>query len=174
MESNDEPIIKKATSSDLLGIMYLLRQSIPEMNMRGNVHWNMHYPNHDIITRDIENDWLFIVKVKSYLIGMFVLNSEQVEEYNDIKWSADNEKSLVIHRMVIHPKWKGKNIESQMLDFIEHYTSEKGYEALRLDLFGGNVEELDFFTSNSFKEKGEFLMSYQKFPFKCFEKTVKK
>lgn len=163
-----------AKASDLFGIMYLLRQCILDMNIRGNMHWNMHYPNYDIVSKDIEKESLFIIKSKKYLIGMFVLNNEQVEAYDSVNWNTGADKSLVIHRMVVHPKWKGQDIESDMLSFIEDYTTEKGYDAIRLDLFGSNVEEVDFFKSNAFEEKGEILMDYQKVPFKCFEKTVKK
>ena len=166
--------IRTAKSSDLLGIMYLLRQCILDMNIRGNMHWNMHYPNYDIVSKDIEKESLFIIKSKGFLIGMFVLNNEQVEAYHSVDWKAGANKSLVIHRMAIHPKWKGQDIESKMLSFIEEYTSENGYDAIRLDLFGGKEEEVNFFKSNAFEEKGEFLMEYQKVPFKCFEKSVKK
>ena len=166
--------IRVAKPSDLLGVMYLLRQSIKDMNMRGIVHWNMHYPTYEIISEDVEKESLFIIKESGYIVGMFVLNNELVDAYDSVNWNAENERSLVVHRMVVHPKWKDKNIEPEMLDFIEKYTSENNYDAIRLDLFGSNMEEMDFFKSNAFEEKGEFLMEYQKVPFKCFEKSIKK
>lgn len=144
------------------------------MNHRGLVHWNMHYPNHQIIENDIKRKSLFIVKQKGHLVGMFVLNKEQVDEYSSIEWGNDHNNPLIVHRMVIHPKWKNMAVEAKMLEFIENYTSEHGFDAVRLDVFGKSTDELDFLKSNEFEEKGEFLMEFQKFPFKCFEKTVKK
>lgn len=167
-------IIREAKPSDLLGIMYLLRQTVLEMNKRGYVHWNMAYPDYDVLSRDIEKNSLFVIKEKGYLVGVFVLNNEQVEEYKNVTWANDLTKSIIIHRMMVHPGWKGKNIEAEMLIFIEKYSKEKGYEAIRLDLAGSNLDEMNFFKANAFEEKGEFMMNYQKVPFKCFEKSIKK
>ncbi|MDC0584344.1 GNAT family N-acetyltransferase [Bacteroidales bacterium] len=168
----EEYKVRHASKADLLGIMWLIRQVVFEMNKNGMYHWNLYYPNEDIIKSDIEKGCLYLIKNHGVCVGIMTLNQDQVAEYDEIKWSVKSEDSLVIHRMGVHPEHLDEGIGKALLDFAEKITLEKDLKSIRLDSFTGNAQSMNLCSTNGYAPKGELFFEFQKTGYTCFEKTI--
>ena len=162
----------KAEIDHVLDVVFLLREVVRDMNSRGFYHWNTGYPNPDIIEKDIKIGNLFMVLDNYACIGMIVMNDEMSPEFNNIKWNTNAGKVLYIHRLAVHPLWRGKGVTEKMLGFAEKYGKENGYTSLRLDVYDLNDHRINILKNRKFNEAGQILLNYQKIPFTCYEKGI--
>jgi ribosomal protein S18 acetylase RimI-like enzyme len=142
------------------------------MNQNGMYHWNLHYPNEHIIQNDIDNNTLFLVRIKGICVGLMALDQHSTEEYEEISWGAPANKALTIHRLAVHPDHQNEGIGKQLIEFAESYAKEKGMESIRLDAFNGNQNAVQFYSGLGYDNRGEVFFNYQKTPFTCFEKKL--
>ena len=161
--------IIKASPSDLVEVLYLLRVCVLEMNSKGWFHWDLHNP---LVKQDLENDRVFVYIENDITIGTITLNCDEMPEYNSISWSNTSGKSLVACRLLVHPCWRKKGIAKELLAFAEKYARENGFNSLRVDVFSENNEALGLCNQLNYKQQGEIQHQYQKLPYYCFEKTV--
>ena len=164
--------ILQAKQSDLIEILFLIKECVRDMNSRGMKHWNSSYPGVEEISADLDNGFIYLVKGKGVCMGMVTLNESEPDEYKGIKWSGDNSKILYMKRMAVHPVWKDKGVAEMLVTFAEKYAKDKKYNYLRLDTLSSNQSEANLYTHSSYDEVGEFYSTFQKTPFKCYEKKI--
>jgi len=66
--------IKLASDSDFSGIMDLIKQVISAMAQNGIFQWNEAYPNSDVVSKDIKERELFVLKIGEFVDGIVTLN----------------------------------------------------------------------------------------------------
>jgi len=165
--------IIKAGKDNLIDIVFLFRETVRDMNKNGFYHWNTGYPNPEIIKTDIEEGSLFMVMENFACIGVIVMNEQSSPEFNTVEWKGNGTKVLYIHRLAVHPVWKGKGITEKMLGFAEKYGRENNFSSIRLDVFDTNDHRIGIVKNRKFEEMGKIHLSYQKTPFTCYEKEIK-
>ena len=111
--------ILQAKPDDLIEILFLIRQCVKDMNLKGMKHWNSSYPGTEDISKDLSNEAIYLVKDKGICLGMVTINEVQPDDYKDIKWSDNNSKVLYMKRMAVHPYWQGKGIGKMLVEFTE-------------------------------------------------------
>jgi ribosomal protein S18 acetylase RimI-like enzyme len=161
--------IIKASPSDLVEVLYLLRVCVLEMNSKGLVYCDL---QNILAKNDIENNTVFLYKQNEVCLGMIVLDTDQDPEYKSVEWMAASHKPLVAHRLMVHPNWRNQGIAKQILTFAEHYAQENGFTSLRLDVYSENQEAVALYNNLNYKQLGEITYHYQKVPFYCFEKII--
>ena len=164
--------ITQAKDTDFIEILYLLRVCILDMNQNGFKHWNSVYPGPDIIQKDLTKSSIYLVKDKGVCKGMVTLDSEEPEEYKDIKWTSSAKKPLFLHRLAVHPIWQGQGIARKLMTFAEEFARKNGFDALRIDVFSDCMHARNLCRKNSFKEAGNFLSFFQQQPFICYDKKI--
>ncbi len=164
--------IYKAKPSDLVEILYLLRECVRDMNQKGMKHWNSSYPGIEDIGHDLNKESIFLVKEKGICMGMVTLNESEPEEYRGINWSSNDSKVLYMKRMAVHPNWQEKGVAEMLVRFAENYARENKYNYIRLDTLSSNQSEAKLYANSKYDEVGEFHSTFQKIPFKCYEKKI--
>lgn len=164
--------VTRADCRDLIDIIYLVREIVKDMNSRGLYHWNTDYPNYELVTRDIRDKSLFIIKNLGICIGMVTLTEKKNPEYNEVNWKGKEDKVLYINRLAVHPVWRDKKIARVLMEFAESHARENGYTTIRLDAHSSEADEIAIFNEINFSETGEIFYPFQKIPFKCYEKTI--
>jgi ribosomal protein S18 acetylase RimI-like enzyme len=164
--------ILQAKQSDLIEILFLVKECVKDMNSKGMKHWNSSYPGVEEIGLDLDKGFIYLVKNKGVCVGMVTLNESEPDEYKGIKWSGNNLKILYMKRMAVHPVWQDKGIAEMLVKFAEKYAGEKKYSYIRLDTLSSNQAEANLYTNGSYDEVGEFYSTFQKTPFKCYEKKI--
>ena len=164
--------IEQAKPIELIDVYYLFKECAKDMNLDGIFHWNQYYPGMNLIDQQIQNKNLYIVKYNGICIGCMVLNEKSIAEYNDISWTDKSAKSLNIQWLAIHPLWKGKGIDKELIEFADNYAKESGFGVTRLDVYASNESGLSMCNSQGYNERGEIFYPHQRTPFKCFEKIL--
>jgi ribosomal protein S18 acetylase RimI-like enzyme len=164
--------ILQAKKSDLIEILYLIRECVRDMNSKGMKHWNSSYPGIEDISADLEGGFIYLVKNKGICMGMVTINESEPDEYKGIGWSGDSSKILYMKRMAVHPVWQDKGVAEMLVGFTEKYARDKKYNYIRLDTLSSNQLEANLYTSGRYDEVGEFYSTFQKTPFKCYEKKI--
>ena len=164
--------IHQAKPSDLIEILYLLKECVRDMNAKGMKHWNSSYPGVEDIGNDLSKESIFLVKDKGVCMGMVTLNESEPEDYKCVKWDSNNTKILYMKRMAVHPIWQEKGIAEMLVKFAEKYAKENKYNYIRLDTLSSNQSEAKLYISSKYDEVGQFHSIFQRTPFKCYEKKI--
>tara|TARA_Y100001968_G_C18887502_1_gene494590 strand:+ start:48 stop:347 length:300 start_codon:yes stop_codon:yes gene_type:complete len=79
-----------------------------DLENNGIYQWTDNYPTISIIENDLRKNVLYTLKSNQKIIGAINISEEQEAKYESIKWEFNNSKVLVIHRLVIDPKYQKK------------------------------------------------------------------
>lgn len=159
--------IVKASSADLMDVLYLLRVCVHEMNGKGWFHWDL---QNQLLKSDIEKGTTFLYKQNEACVGALTINNEEIAEYKEILWPSTSHNPLFIHRLMVHPFWREKGVAGSLMYFAEGYAREQGYSSLRLEVNSENDEVINLFNELNYNKIGEIQIQYQKSPYYCFEK----
>lgn len=163
--------IEKATSHNILEVMYLLQHCIEDFNKNSVYQWNTSYPDYFRLLREVEKGALYMMKTKGVCIGTITFDEEQEEVFNGVDWNTD-EKYLVIHRIAVFPSWQKKGVGRKLVEFAEVYAKENNYKSIRLDVASSSEHLIKLYKSIGYALTGEILYPKQKEPFKCLEKVI--
>ncbi len=164
--------IVQAVQNDLVEVLYLLKECVSDMNEKGFNHWNNSFPGSEIMTKAIETGSLFLYKELGIAKGMVILNEEEPEEYKKIDWQVTADKVLYIKYLAVHPNWQGHGIAKKLVGYAEQYARERGYKAIRMDLYSGMEASGRFSDDLGFKKTGQFHSTFQQAPYLALEKSL--
>ena len=98
-------MIRLAKETELLEILSLTNACTTHMIDQGIYQWNDTYPSREAFVNDINRGELFVLKSNHKLIGCMVLTTIMDQEYIPINWiTNNNDNSLYLHRLAIHPR----------------------------------------------------------------------
>lgn len=164
--------VQKATSDNILEIMYLLQHCIEDFNKNSIYQWNVAYPDYFRLLHEVENGSLFIIKQKGVCIGTITLSEEQDPVFEKVEWKNNNDKFIVIQRIAVFPTWQKMGVGKKLIEFAEQYARENNYKSVRLDVASSSEALFKLYESIGFKFTGEVHYPKQKEPFKCLEKVI--
>lgn len=156
--------------NDLPEILDLVAACTQKMQSEGNFQWYDEYPTPEILTKDIEDKTLFIVKYVGKIIGILALTYKEEVQYKDIQWKDAEGRALEIHRMGVHPKCQGKGVGKKLFDFTEEYAQKNGYTSIRLDTYCQNKRMMELVEFRGYEKTGEIFFPPLAPPFYCYEK----
>lgn len=161
--------VYKATSIDLIEILYLLKVFFQDLNSSSWVHLDVQC---GFVADDISNNNIFLLKKEGVALGMVILKPEVVLENEEISWNNASKNPLKVKRLIIHPVWKNSPIVLELLEFLELYGRENGFTSIRIEEFINNQTVIEFINKLQYRETGKILMERKKVPFACFEKIL--
>jgi ribosomal protein S18 acetylase RimI-like enzyme len=162
-----------AAENDNERIMKLVKDCVRDMVSQGIHQWNEYYPSAAVIREDIECKSMHVAKKSDEILGMITLNEDQPSEYENITWSCQNGRILVIHRLAVSPAFQKQGIGGRLLDYAEKYAIKKGYDSIRLDSYSGNPRALRLYETHQYRRVGQVHFPMRDLPFYCFEKILK-
>lgn len=93
------------------------------------------YPTRDTVVAAIERDDLFVMEEEEKIVGVGIINQQQVNVYKETNWKypAIDQEVMVLHTLAISPKVSRKGYGSKFVKFYEAYAKEHECEFLRMD-----------------------------------------
>lgn len=151
------------------------KQDLLKKNIFQWGQWYNNYPNKEFIKIALNNNELFVLTLSDRIIGSVILNQDQSIEWNDIIWTSDSDKSLVIHAMIIDPKMQGRGFGSKLLEYCEKHAIVQGFKYTRLDAFKKNITSNQLYNNKNYKNLGSVI--FDKKPennkeYYCYEKSL--
>lgn len=164
--------IEKGKLSEINQLFQIYLNGKNDLEKNGIFQWTNNYPTRSIIESDLKKEVLFVLKNNKEIIGAINISEEQEPEYETINWEFDNSKVLVIHRLVIDPKYQGKGYARELMDFAESFAKENNYSSIRLDAFSQNKRVIDFYEKRKYFIRGNVNFPEREYPFHCMEKEI--
>ncbi len=123
----NQPKIVKGQVSDLDKLFQVYKNAKKELERSGIYQWVESYPTKTIIEGDLKKGVLFLLKNGTEIIGAINISEEQEVEYYTVNWKFDNSRVVVIHRLVIDPKYQRKGYARLLMDFAENFAEKNNY-----------------------------------------------
>ena len=165
--------IQLADSSDLSRLVELFQSAKKHLDQQEIFQWTDFYPSQQIIEEDLKNKTLYVLKRDQELIGAVTLNEDQDEKYKSIDWKFNDQKVLVIHRLMVHPIFQNRGYAKQIMNFSENFAKKHHYSSIRLDTYTQNKISFEFYKKRNYVLRGTVFFKGRKDPFYCLEKDLK-
>lgn len=148
-------MIELALMTDLEELDNLAVIVINHMKESSIPQWTLEYPRKKHFVTDIEQNALIIYKDDNQILGCMAILPENDPPYKTIH-SWIKEKSIVIHRVLVHPEASKKGIASKMLNYAVEHGKKQGYESIKIDTHLDNYKMRGFLKKNGFIE-GDYI-----------------
>jgi GNAT superfamily N-acetyltransferase len=163
--------IVQALEGHIPSVMRLISACIIAMCDNGIYQWDEIYPSDEIIARDMNKGYLYVLEQDNSCIAAVSLSDEQEEAYQQVRWLG-NEPVMVIHRLCVGPTYQGKGIGSYFMNFSEEYARHNAYASIRLDAYTGNPTAVRMYERRGYRKAGQVYFPRRELPFFCFEKIL--
>lgn len=112
--------IKLAKESQLLEVLYIIRECAQQLKNKGVKHWHNSHIDYDEISADIKNKFVFILFEKSVAVGTVTIKPEKASK-----------EVCIIDRLAIFPHFQRRGFAKSMIDFTEAEARNSGFSVLR-------------------------------------------
>lgn len=165
-------IIRKATLTDMPGIMQLINHVVPIMNAAGNFQWDSTYPNPAVFENDIQHNQLWLADVDGSIAGIAAVTTDQYAEYVNVGWDI-TEAAIVTHRLAVDPQYRGQGIAFALLNQAGQEAINRGIRILRIDTNSNNPAAQKLFPKLGYVYAGEIGLVFRPgLRFYCYEKRL--
>ena len=162
---------KKADITDIPEIWAILQQAIIRRKNDGSNQWQDGYPNPEVIKKDIEKGYGYVLTDGENAIGYCAILINDEPEYLKIegKWLT-NADFVVFHRVAIAEKYLGKNLSQKIIDFIEEFARKNNIKSLKADTNHDNFAMMKIFEKSGFTFCG--IVHFRGSPRRAYEKVL--
>lgn len=168
-------MIRKARLEDLPVIMQIVKEVIPLMHASGNTQWGEDYPTEEVFEEDILAETLYLSEGndegKHIIEGFICINQDESEEYIPLKWQADS-KAVVLHRMAVSPRSRGRGVASELIAFAEEVAAKESISWIKTDTNEANTIMKAILEKRGYQYVGQVYYRIPGTPYNCYEKKL--
>ena len=147
---------RQAKISDLDQIMVIIELSKKYLKETQVDQWQDGYPAKEDLRRDIESGNSYVLTNKDEIVATTVISLDGESTYNSIfngEWIT-NEEYIVMHRVAVHDKYKGKGIFKELIKEAESLALNKGISSIKIDTHRDNISMQRAVVKNDFQKCG--------------------
>lgn len=111
------------------------------------------YPIRETAVNGIQNNKLFVLKMNNEIAGSIILNHEPETAYSQVIWGieADYKDIVVIHTLVVQPKYMKNGVGKKLMNFAKEYSIEREMKTIRLDVSIHNTPAISLYEKCGYK-----------------------
>ena len=115
------------------------------------------YPTVKNAENGLKNGTLFVGELDGNIVGSYVLNNTQPEEYGKFSWAYEGhgQQVIVIHTMCLDMYTQGMGLGRQFVEFAMEYGKSHGCKTMRLDTADINKPAAKLYNSMGFRYVGK-------------------
>ncbi|MEY8253670.1 GNAT family N-acetyltransferase [Clostridium perfringens] len=147
---------RQAKISDLDQIVEIIELSKKYLKETKVDQWQDGYPAKEDLRKDIESGNSYVLTNKDEIVATTVISLEGESTYNLIfngEWIT-NEDYIVMHRVAVHDKYKGKGIFKELIKEAESLALNKGISSIKIDTHRDNISMQRAVVKNDFQKCG--------------------
>lgn len=147
---------RQAKISDLDQIVEIIELSKKYLKETKVDQWQDGYPSKEDLRRDIESGNSYVLTNKDEIVATTVISLDGESTYNSIfngEWIT-NDEYIVMHRVAVHDKYKGKGIFKELIKEAESLALNKGISSIKIDTHRDNISMQRAVVKNDFKRCG--------------------
>lgn len=162
---------KKADVKDIPEIWAILQNAILRRKNDGSTQWQDGYPNPEVIKKDIENGFGYVLTEPKNTIGYCAILINDEPEYLNIEGNwLTNTDFVVFHRVAIAEKYLGQNLSQKIIQFIEDFARKMNIKSLKADTNHDNFAMMKIFEKSGFTFCG--IVQFRGSPRRAYEKVL--
>lgn len=164
--------LRKAQESELPAVWEIIQYAIEQRRLDGSQQWQDGYPNETSIRSDWEKGFAYVVTDEEENIlayAAIIFEPEPAYEGIEGKWLTNNDY-VVIHRVAVSEKAKGKGIATELFRMIEPLSVEQGVFSIKVDTNFDNAPMLKILEKLGYTYCGEVY--FRGAARKAFEKVL--
>lgn len=149
-------IFRKAVKADIDNIMSIIKQAQAYFKVQGIDQWQNNYPNDETISKDIANEYGYVLVIDGKIVGTTAVSFDGEKTYDRIyngQWLSDRSYA-VIHRMAVDEDFKGQGLSSLMVKKIEALSLENKIHSIKVDTHEKNLPMQRTLQKNGFQYCG--------------------
>lgn len=164
--------IERASLEDIDHIWELLQLGIEKRKLEGSDQWQDGYPNRDVVSNDIINQYGLVVRDVNQKIVGYIAMIDAIEPAYEIlegKWlSPTGEKYMVLHRLIVDQNNPIKGLATWMMQNIEKIVLDRGIHSIKVDTNFDNIgmlrvfEKLDYQYCGKVYFRGSERLAFEK------------
>ena len=165
---------RQANISDLDQIVEIIELSKKYFKETKIDQWQDGYPAKEDLRRDIESGNSYVLTNKDEIVATTVISLDGESTYNSIfngEWIT-NEEYIVMHRVAVHDRYKGKGIFKELIKEAENLALNKGIFSIKIDTHRDNISMQKAVLKNDFKKCGIIYLEDESERI-AFEKVMK-
>ena len=155
-------LIRQAIIDDLNEISILAQKVREDMLSHGLNQWIGNYPEYNDFYKDLKNNGLYVLEKDNEIIGSITILIENEKAYKEVIWNTS--KALVVHRVIVNPKYQKKGFGKMLIDFSISKALKEGFEAVKIDTHPDNLKMQRLLKSLDFSYRG-YLTSINRLAF---------
>ncbi|HAT4246129.1 TPA: GNAT family N-acetyltransferase [Clostridium perfringens] len=147
---------RQAKISDLDQIVEIIELSKKYLKETKVDQWQDGYPAKEDLIRDIESRNSYVLTNKDEIVATTVISLDGESTYNSIfngEWIT-SEDYIVMHRVAVHDKYKGKGIFKELIKEAESLALNKGISSIKIDTHRDNISMQRAVVKNNFQKCG--------------------
>ena len=147
---------RQAKISDLDQIVEIIELSKKYLKETKVDQWQDGYQSKEDLRRDIESGNSYVLTNKDEIVATTVISLDGESTYNSIfngEWIT-NEDYIVMHRVAVHDKYKGKGIFKELIKEAEILALNKGISSIKIDTHRDNISMQRAVVKNDFQKCG--------------------
>lgn len=162
---------RKADTADIPEIWDILQQAIIRRKIDGSNQWQDGYPNPEIIKKDIEKGYGYVLTEGKKTIGYCAILINDEPEYEKIEGNwLTNSDFVVFHRVAISENYLGQNLSKKIIDYIEDFARKNNIKSLKADTNHDNFAMMKIFEKCGFTFCGSVY--FRGSPRRAYEKVL--
>ena len=135
-------MLTKAVPADLPAVCDFYQRVIASMLAGGLDMWHWgEYPNEAVLTEDVRQGWLYMVREEGRILACVAVNQEAEEDYAGLPWREEGQVGL-FHRLSVAPESQGKHLAEGVMEGVKDILRAQGCTVLRGDVYGGNPKAM--------------------------------
>lgn len=147
---------RQASISDLDQIVEIIELSKKYLKETKVDQWQDGYPAKEDLRKDIESENSYVLTNKDEIIATTVISLDEESTYNSIfngEWIT-NEEYIVMHRVAVHNKYKGKGIFKDLIKEAEKLALNSNIFSIKIDTHKDNISMQRALLKSGFKKCG--------------------
>jgi GNAT superfamily N-acetyltransferase len=145
-------MIRRANAGDIAEVARLARLVANDLRRLGIDQWSDIYPLAIHFQADVEKNGLYVYVDHDRVIGAMAILPENDPPYLTIPFSQG--KSLVVHRVMVHPNYMKSGIGKQMFQFLIQKAKEEAIDWIKIDTHPDNYRMRSFLQAHAFRQIG--------------------
>ncbi len=126
--------IRMANVEDIPSVDWIIHQAKEYFKQSGIPQWQEGSPNVIMLKEDIERRELYVALEQDKIIAVIALCSGIEQNYLQIEGAWLNDEAYIaIHRVAVHPEYKGKNVAGALFAFAIAFAKKQNVHNLRID-----------------------------------------
>lgn len=159
----DKITVRKGTEDDIARIVQIYEEFLDYEEEHGTkTNWIKGvYPTEKNARAGLEAGTLYVGELDGRVVGSYILNHVQPDEYKKFDWEypGDGEQVIVIHTLCIDVNIQGKGLGRQFVEYALEHGRKSGCRTMRIDTGEFNEPAAKLYTKMGFRYvgKGEFF-----------------